>query len=215
VETVNIQVIRSSGSEAPGFASPVRRDGRLRHRLSHFLPLAILLSLAATSSVAQQVHPTEFQVKAAYLYNFGKFVTWQDRAANPGSLDICILGKDPFGSILDSTVAGESIDGRKIAVRRLSNTQEMASCSILFVGSSEENRLGPILAAAEHFAVLTVSDIPHFADQGGTIGFVMQQGRIRFEVNRGAAEQSHLILSSELLKVASRVISKLAPQSEP
>lgn len=150
---------------------------------------------------------------AAYLYNFGKFVTWQGvRIPGPGPLEICVLGKDPFGAVLDTIVAGESIDARKIAVRRLSKIQEADQCSILFVSSSEEDRLVPILAEAQRSGMLTVSDIPHFAERGGIIGFVMRQDRIRFEVNRGTAEQSHLILSSELLKVASKVINKLPTQ---
>lgn len=176
--------------------------------------VALLCLLCSFPVAGQKASPTESQVKAAYLYNFGKFVRWPgDRAGKPGLLEICILGKDPFGSILDSTVEGDKIDGRKITVRRLSKIQDSASCSILFVGLSEEGHLGVILAAAQRQGLLTVSDIPHFAERGGVIGFVMQENRIRFEVNRGTAEHSNLILSSELLKVASKVIEKFAPQS--
>jgi hypothetical protein len=176
----------------------------------------VLLSLLAPVFLSAQQHPTESQVKAAYLYNFGKFVTWQpDQAANSGSLDICLLGKDPFGPVLDATVAGESIDGRKIGVKRIVKVQDAPQCRILFVGLSEEVHLGSVLAAAEHFGMLTVSDIPHFAEQGGIIEFVIQQDRIRFEVNRAEAEQSHLVLSSQLLKVASKVIDKKLPRSQP
>ena len=164
---------------------------------------------------AQDVHPTESQVKAAYLYNFGKFVRWPvDNGAPPlDSLDICIIGKDPFGTILDSTVAGEKIDGRRIATRRISNIQEARRCSVLFVSSSEESHLATLLVAAERWSVLTVSDMRNFVERGGTIGLVMEQGRIRFEVNRRAAEQSHLVLSSELLKVATKVIEQPIPGS--
>ncbi|MGA8540748.1 MAG: YfiR family protein, partial [Terriglobales bacterium] len=139
---------------------------------------------------------------------------WQaDRTSLSESLDICILGKDPFGAVLDSTIAGESIDGRKITVRRIARVQEAVPCSILFIGTSEASRLTSILTAAQHFNALTVSDLPHFAEQGGMIGFVTQEGRIRFDVNRAAAEQSHLTLSSELLKVATKVIEKPLPRS--
>jgi hypothetical protein len=122
------------------------------------------------------------------------------------SLEICILGQDPFGAVLDSTVAGERIDGKQISVRRVAKPQDAAPCSILFVSSSEEGRLGSVLASAQPLSVLTVSDVPHFAEKGGMIGFVTQEDRIRFEVNRKAAEESHLELSSELLKVAVKVI---------
>ncbi len=158
---------------------------------------------------AQQAHPTESQVKALYLYNFGKFVRWQgEHILNSGIFEICVLGKDPFGPILDSTVTGESIEGRRITVIRPSRIQEASQCNILFISSSEEDRLGSILAGAQHFGALTVSDIPHFADRGGMVGFVLMQGKIRFEVNLRAAQQSRIALGSELLKVASAVIDK-------
>jgi hypothetical protein len=192
------------------------RNYVMRHaRLEIFrvaICFALLIPICATLLAAQKSGATESQVKAAYLYNFGKFVRWQtDRAESLQTLTICVLGRDPFGGVLDATVEGESIDGKKITVKRLSTIQDLGSCSILFVAASEESRLGPVLTAAQHQGVLTVSDIPHFAEHGGIIGFVMLQDRIRFEVNRAAAEQSHLTLSSELLKVASRVIEKITP----
>ena len=176
--------------------------------------LVILILLSGVFSWSQSSGPTETQVKAAYLYNFGKFVTWQtDRVVTLDSLEICVLGKDPFGTVLDSTVAGDKIGGKKIIVRRLAKVEEANSCGILFIASPEQKRLGAILTAARHLDVLTVSDMPDFAEQGGMIGLITQGNRIRFEVNLDAAEQSHLALSSELLKVATRVIGKGAPGS--
>lgn len=176
-----------------------------------FSLLAIFLTLP---SLAQQA--TESQVKAAYLYNFGKFVRWQpDQVSSADSIQICVLGRDPFGQILDATVAGENIDNKKIVVRRMTTVQETPQCRILFVSASEEHRLRPIITTAQRFGELTVSDIPNFAEQGGIIEFVTQKDKIRFEVNRAAAEQSHLVLSSQLLKVATKVIEAAAPQSQP
>jgi hypothetical protein len=196
---------------AAGLCAPSRR-----RRRGLLIPFFLLLPLFTAVFLTAQQHPTESQVKAAYLYNFGKFVTWQpDQAGNSGSLDICLIGKDPFGPVLDATVAGESIDGRKITVTRIAKVQDAPQCRILFVGLSEVGRLGSILAAAQRFGMLTVSDIPNFTEQGGIIEFVSQQDRIRFEVNRAAAEQSHLVLSSQLLKVASKVIDKKLPRSQP
>ncbi len=177
----------------------------LRFRPSTCL-FAVLLLLSCYPQ-AQTPRPTESQVKAAYLYNFGKFVSWQsDQAASRTGFGICILGKDPFGAVLDSTVAGESIGGRAITVERLSRIQDAAGCSELYISPSEETRLGAILSAMQRVDVLTVSDIPNFAARGGMIGLVKQQDRIRFEVNRKVVEQHRLTLSSELLKVAARVI---------
>lgn len=167
--------------------------------------LAFLLSLVPTFAIAQKA-PTESQVKAAYLFNFGKFARWQADRPTSDVFEICILGKDPFGAVLDATVAGENIDGKKIIVNRLATIQEATHCSVLFVSSSEESRIGAILPVAQHLNLLTVSDVAHFADRGGIIGLVTQQGKVRFEVNRGAAAQADLALSSELLRVATRVI---------
>jgi hypothetical protein len=183
-------------------------------RRAWMLATALLLLSSTSLPVPAQTHPTEFQVKAAYLYNFGKFVRWPAASTpNVNSFEICVLGKDPFAAVLETTVTGESIDRKTIAVKRISNLQESNECSILFIGSSEENRLKAILAATHHLSILTVSDIPRFAERGGVIGFVVQEDKIRFEVNLGAAEQAHLALSSELLKVASHVIAKPVPQS--
>ena len=180
------------------------------------LAILTLLLPCISHPVAAQERPTESQVKAAYLFNFGKFVQWQrDQATGSESLQICVLGKDPFGTVLDSTVAGESIDGKKIAVRRITTMQEAPQCRILFISLSEEHRLRPILAAAQHTGALTVSDIPHFAELGGIIEFVNLQDKIRFEVNRAAAEHCGLVLSSQLLKVASKVIEETPRQNQP
>ena len=202
----------SSCSDARSLAAP---SGGLvcKWLRPRVLSLVFTITLALPHpGLAQQVRPTEQQVKAAYLFNFGKFVRWPvDRSVIPDTIDICVLGRDPFGSILDSTVAGETIAGQPIKVRRPNRTLDVTSCNILFVSSSEENQLGPILKIAQQSSILTVSDIPHFAEHGGVIGFVNDADRIRFEVNRDAAERSRLTLSSELLKVASQVIAKSTP----
>lgn len=162
--------------------------------------------------LAQQPRPTESQVKAAYVFNFGKFVNWQGaQVETQDSFKICILGKDPLGAVLESTVAGEQIGGKKITVERISKLPDDPVCSVMFISAAEASHVEAILAAARPLNVLTVSDMPHFAERGGMIGLVMQQDKIRFEVNRFAAEQSHLALSSELLKVATRVIERPTP----
>jgi uncharacterized protein DUF4154 len=181
------------------------RPKRARRKLA----LAGLLLISANLAPAQTTRPTESEVEAAYLYNFGKFVTWPaDRVVANNPFEICILGKDPFGKVLDATVTGERIGGRAISIRRLVQVQQAGTCSILFVSSSEEGRLGTILDSAHRFNALTVSDVKHFAERGGVIGLVVQQDRVRFEVNRAAAERCHVQLSSELLKVAVKVIDK-------
>ena len=172
--------------------------------------LAWLLGPSASKLRAQELHPTETQIKAAYLYNFGKFVTGSGTATAGSDYQICILGKDPFGPVLDSTVAGERIGGKPVRVARLSSVQGAAPCNVLYISPSEAGRLSSILQATQRMSVLTVSDIPRFAERGGTIGLVNHEGKIRFEVNRASAQQRQLNLSSELLKVAIRVIDQSA-----
>jgi hypothetical protein len=175
-------------------------------RLRRLVARTILL-LTPFLAPAQEAHPTEAQVKAAYLFHFGKFVRWPaDRPGARTSFAICVLGKDPFAGVLEETVAGENIGGRAITVAKVTRIQDAASCDVLFISSSEENRLASILPLARQMGVLTVGDLPHFAERGGVIGLVTQEGRVRFEANREAAEESRLVLSSELLKVATRVV---------
>ncbi len=170
------------------------------------LALLLCFSLHSLNGTAQQAHPTESQVKAAYLYNFGKFVRWQVPSSGSDSFDICVLGKNPFGSALVSTVSGEKLDGKDIRVKNISNLADAAHCRILFIGSSEEGRLKSILAMAKQSSLLTVSDLPGFAQRGGMIEFVTQQERIRFQINVDATGDAGLTVSSELLKVAVKVI---------
>ena len=154
--------------------------------------------------------PTEYEVKAAYLYNFGRFVEWPSSApaVQASEFNICVLGHDPFGSVLDSTIAGEKIDGKNVVARRIAKAGEATGCRVLFISSSENKQLHEILADVGKLGVLTVSDMPQFAQQGGIVQFVLAQERVRFEINLTAAQQAGLSLSSELLKVAAEVKGK-------
>jgi hypothetical protein len=156
---------------------------------------------------AQQPRPDEFQVKAAYLYNFGRFVEWPGESAQDKgrSFEICVLGMDPFGPTLDATLASETIGGKSVMAKRISKAQDVDGCRIVFISSSEENHLKDVLAALEKTSVLTVSDIPGFSQRGGMIGFILDGSRVRFDVNLASAQGAGLTLSSELLKVATSV----------
>ena len=175
--------------------------------------LVLMVPLAATDLIAQQPRLREYQIKATYLFNFGRFVKWPESATagKNDAFDVCVLGQDPFGSALDSTFAGETLGGKPVAIRRLAKPQDAAGCHILFISSTEESHLKAILAALENAGTLTVSDMPGFAEQGGMIQFVFDGNKIRFEVNLASAESSRLVLSSELLKVASTVRGNTPP----
>lgn len=155
---------------------------------------------------------SEFEVKAAYLYNFARFVQWPPNSSLQGNeFPICVLGRDPFGAVLDSTLAGEKIDGRSVVSRRVSTVDEAAGCRELFIGSSEIKRLTDILSTAGKMNMLTVSDLPRFVDEGGMVQFTLTENHVRFAINMAAARQAGLTLSSELLKVATEVRGKPRP----
>ena len=164
-----------------------------------------LLSVPALH--AQNAKPTDYEVKAAYLYNFGRFVEWpaQVTTTKSGHFTVCVLGQDPFGPRLDSTLAGETIGGKSIVAKRISSPQESDDCQILFLSPAESGRAKKIFAELDKRAVLTVSDMPEFAQLGGMIQFVLEGKRVRFEVNLAATQRAGLTLSSELLKVATTV----------
>lgn len=153
---------------------------------------------------AQQAKPSEYAVKATYLFNFARFTEWPTgpAGATADAFTICVLGQDPFGGALDATLAGEAIEGKPVVAKRISKAQNSASCRILFISASEETRLKEILAAIDKSSVLTVSDMPQFSRRGGMIQFVLEGSRVRFEVNLTNAQNAGLTLSSELLKVS-------------
>lgn len=163
--------------------------------------------LAAFSCLrAQGSKPTDYDVKAVYLYNFGRFVEWPASVtATSDSFNVCVLGQDPFGRALDAILSGETINGKSVTAKRISTPQEAISCQILFMGSAEESRLGTIIEALDKGAVLTVSDMPQFSRRGGMIQFVLEGRKVRFEINLTAVQHAGLTLSSELLKVATTV----------
>jgi hypothetical protein len=195
---------------ASSLRSSIRR-AFLRGARVPWRPVAVFLLVAtflgATCLLAQQSKPSEYQVKATYLYNFGRFVKWPETvpAGKGDSFSVCVLGQDPFGPILDSTLAGEALDGKPVALRRITKPQDAGDCRILFISSAEEKHLKEILTALDESGVLTVSDMPGFTRRGGMIQFVREGDRVRFEINLASAENARLILSSELLKVAAAV----------
>jgi hypothetical protein len=167
---------------------------------------------AVSTLSAEQPKPSEYQVEAVYLLNFAKFVEWPAKATPPEEpFNICVLGQYPFGAALDKTIAGESIDGRKVVVQRISKPQEANGCRILFISLSEESRLAEILKTLDKASILTVSNVAKFSQRGGMIQFVVEANKIRFEVNLTSAERAGLTLSSELLKVATAVTRSSHP----
>jgi hypothetical protein len=145
----------------------------------------------------------EYAVKAAFLYNFAKFVDWPPESfkieASP--LVLGILGVDPFGAVLE-TLKGKTVKGHKLVIRKLPRLENFEDCQILFISGSEKDSVRPILAAVKSHPILTVSDIDRFAQQGGMIGLVAVDNNINFEINLDTVQRSKLKVSSQLLKLA-------------
>jgi hypothetical protein len=171
------------------------------------LVLSTALVRAQPQPASPAASPTEYQVKAAFLYNFARFVEWPTEARHePGApFVIAILGRDPFGAVLDETVAGKTVAGRPIEVRRAASVDDARDAQIVFISPSERPNTGAILKALERPGVLTVGDPDGFAQRGGAINFTLQARKVRFEINPAAAEQAGLKMSSQLLKLATLV----------
>lgn len=157
------------------------------------------------SSQGARPQLTEYQLKAAFLLNFTKFVDWPEAervAAANTPFAICIYGDDPFGGALDQIIQGESVDGRRLIVRRLARSAP-ESCQVLFFGKSEP-RMSHILSTLPG-GVLTVGDSEQFLAEGGTIAFIVENRRVRFGINQRHARHAGLRISSKLLTLAKTV----------
>lgn len=144
----------------------------------------------------------EYQMKAAFLYSFAKFVEWPPQAfSSPSSaIRICVLGDDPFGKVLDETVRGKKVGRRPLPVYRMTDFPDGHECKILFIAASERGRMSALLASVGTRGLLTVGDTAEFAAQGGVIGLRLDGERIRLLVNLSSAEKAQLRGSSRLLQ---------------
>ncbi len=169
--------------------------------------LGVLLCLLAAAAQAQSA--TEYQVKAAFLFNFARFVEWPaDAFLNADSaLQICVLGQDPFGRDFEQVIMDKAVNGHRIEVAHPDGVPQARACQILFIAASEKARLPSILQGLKGASVLVVGDMPGFAASGGAINFVLDDGRVRFEINLKAAELAHLKISARLLTVAKVVLN--------
>lgn len=175
-------------------------------RIRRHLALAAAALLAALACGAARPAPplTEYQVKAAYLFNFGQFVEWPAAAYDsPGApFVIGIVGQDPFGSTLDDIVRGEKLAGRPLVVRRFKDAAEIDDCNILFIGRGEAARLEKTLRALRGRHILTVTDAMGSESQDAIIVLMTVDNRVRMRINVAAARANQLVISSKLLRPA-------------
>jgi hypothetical protein len=175
------------------------------------LPIAFFALLSVTFlspryPSAEEERPSEYAVKAAFLYNFTKFVDWPAASFSPDDplFHLCVLGSDPFGASLD-TLAEKTVGPRRIAVHRWTTAEQAKTCHMIFISTASETESRDKLHQLRGKTILTVGEVTGFAAQGGVIGFVLTDGHIRFEINPEAAATAHLVVQSSLLRLATIV----------
>jgi YfiR/HmsC-like len=201
----NLERANRARQTFPKAAASLRLMGRAGRQL---LMIGSVVCSLAMGTPAQSPTAGEYQVKAAFLYNFAKFVEWPSSSFSDASAPfrICVFGLDPFGQELHDITSEKTVNGRKLQVDQVADLQLARTCHILFIASSEKAQLKRILESLRGTNVLTVGDSDGFAKLGVIINFVLENNRVQFEVNHKAAEQAGLNISSKLLSVAKLVI---------
>jgi hypothetical protein len=168
--------------------------------------LALASPLVSQQGSDEPLRAQEYEVKAAFLYSFVKFVQWPRNAlSGRDSIEVAVLGRDPFGTRLDETLAGKTADGRPFRVKRVRTAREAENADILFLTSRMEESPQAVLAALAGRPILTISDTPELDNAGAVILMVVEDRRVRFDVDLAAATRNGLTLSSHLLRLARRV----------
>lgn len=190
---------------------------KMREYKSTYRPCILILLIVIVNLANREIYGFsisrsvgEYEVKAAFLYNFAKFIEWPNVKSEGPDMPIIIgvIGEDPFGSILDQTIKNKTACGRGLVIKRFRLLKEIESCHILFVSSSEEKRLQEIIEIVRGWYTITVGDMDLFAEKGGMIGFTLNKKKVRFSINIKAVEEAGLKISSKLLKIANIVKDK-------
>jgi hypothetical protein len=171
----------------------------VRSRWPRCLLLGLICAFAASGQTVD-----EYQVKAAFLYNFAKFVEWPALTFknDKDPVRICVLGQNPFGSALGDAVRGKTVLGRPFVLIDILGADQVSDCQILFISASERKRLRSIFAELRTPGVLTVGETDGFAAQGGIVNFKLTDGRVHLEINVEAAGQAKLRINSSVLNLA-------------
>ena len=175
----------------------------MRH-LRLLIALTMLLTVAPDARGQDPSASSEYLIKAGFIYNFANLVQWPQTAfAQPDSpIVIGILGEDPFGAVIDHALEGKKVNGRGFVIKRLKSASDLNECHILYVSSADITNPGEILHSLKGLPILTIGEMPGFAKRGGIINLVLDNERVRFEVNIDAAKQADLNISSRLLALA-------------
>jgi len=204
-----------AGRQGANGCRGTRRPSKVAARV--WLALALVAGWGAwQAATADSASYTEYQVKAAFLFNLVKFTEWPDTGLEDedAPITIGIVGEDPFGEIIDETVRDERVDGHPIRVHRARRPSELVSCHVVFVPASERGRVDEILDVFEGRSVLTVGETEGFAERGGIVNFKVVRRKVRMEVNLAEARHNRLKLSSRLLKLCDVICGEEAEKDE-
>ncbi|MCH9638823.1 MAG: YfiR family protein [Betaproteobacteria bacterium] len=181
--------------------NPIKTLSRLKIRMRfHFISLFIGLVLSAQLLAVD--HINEYQVKAAFLYNFIAFTQWPEGIDQ--TLNLCVYGEDYFGQEIDK-LQEKSVNNNNIKILRLTSLEKSRECHVLFISKSIINNLPGILASVQEKPVLTIADSPEAATQGVIINMNLTQNKVNFEVNLESARSVGLDISARLLQLATKV----------
>jgi len=172
----------------------------------HVLIKSIVLSFSLVFAIGLKCHaqPTEYQIKAAFIYNFARFTDWPPAAfvASDSPMVIGVLGKNVFGDDLANTVNGKSIDGHPLQFKHFDSIADAAHCQVLFISASHKEDLPKILQQLQGNSTLTISETDGFIEAGGMIYLEIIDQKVRFEINNETAKKAGLNISSKLLSLA-------------
>ena len=169
---------------------------------------ALMAALGAmVPGVAEGQAADEYQVKAAYMYNFAKFVDWPaqtfENAAQP--IVFCVLGRTPLSQALQEALSGKVVDHRPLVFRQLTEAKQAGKCQVVFIGMADKKQLRAALEEVKTHSVLTVGDADGFTNEGGIIRFVLEMDRIRLEFNLDAADEAKVHISAKLLSLGKTI----------
>jgi hypothetical protein len=179
-------------------------------RCLSLLAFVSLFPAGAGQRTGAQTTGEEYRVKAAFIFHFAQLVDWPAEKATgtDNSLILCTLGEDPFQGLLEDTVAGKAIGNRILRIRHLGQPQDMQACQIVFLGRAQSKHIPTLVSTLHQAPVLTVGETAGFLDAGGMIDFLLEDNKVRFEVNLDAAESADLKIGSRLLVLAERVVGE-------
>jgi hypothetical protein len=170
--------------------------------------LLILFLLAGMSTQNCRAELSELQVKSAYVLSFIKFVEWPASALRPGDkLRLCVIGNDELHATL-SALNGRKLGEHELQLIRVESNPAWSGCNVLFIGERQQQRFVPIIKSLGAAPVLTISDIPDFAEHGGGIGLLNRNDKMLFEVNLASTRQAGLKLSGQMLNLAANILGK-------